>query len=271
MLDLRALRADPATARAALARRGSEAELDRLLELDEVWRKLQGTVDELRATRNGHRFHLGLEACGIGMPHSQRRPYRSPAGYFAHSTTRDAGRSYDPSYEGITLRFTSWAGMASYADPDYAPLREKLAQQIKLKVYQTLPEPDGRYFGPSHFANATNAPAPMDQWSNRARDYGLAMLTDEGKPLAFTKRTPSSVNVGFPSETTMRTQLRAAAVNMSRATTGPQFATAAAWLAKAWYPTVWSETLKLAMSLIDSCISPSDSFEMRLARFWARS
>ena len=59
MLDLRALRADPATARAALARRGSEAELDRLLEVDEVWRKLQGTVDELRATRNSAAQAIG--------------------------------------------------------------------------------------------------------------------------------------------------------------------------------------------------------------------
>ena len=59
MLDLRALRADPATARAALARRGADADLDRLLELDERWRALQGTVDELRARRNAAAQAIG--------------------------------------------------------------------------------------------------------------------------------------------------------------------------------------------------------------------
>lgn len=59
MLDLRALRADPATARAALARRGADADLDRLLELDDRWRALQGTVDELRARRNAAAQAIG--------------------------------------------------------------------------------------------------------------------------------------------------------------------------------------------------------------------
>ena len=59
MLDLRALRADPATARAALARRGADADLDRLLELDDRWRALQGAVDELRARRNAAAQAIG--------------------------------------------------------------------------------------------------------------------------------------------------------------------------------------------------------------------
>ena len=59
MLDLKTLRADPAAARAALARRGADGDLDRLLELDERWRSLTGTVDELRARRNAAAEAIG--------------------------------------------------------------------------------------------------------------------------------------------------------------------------------------------------------------------
>jgi seryl-tRNA synthetase len=54
MLDLRQIRRDPEPVRAALARRrdGSEARLDRVLELDERTRKLRPEVETLRARQN---------------------------------------------------------------------------------------------------------------------------------------------------------------------------------------------------------------------------
>ena len=48
MIDLRAARADAESWRAALARKGSAEEFDRLLEADERWRVLIPRVDELR-------------------------------------------------------------------------------------------------------------------------------------------------------------------------------------------------------------------------------
>ncbi|MGI8594871.1 MAG: serine--tRNA ligase [Solirubrobacteraceae bacterium] len=52
MLDLRALRSDPDAARAALARRGADAGLDRVLELDAHRRELLPELEQLRAEKN---------------------------------------------------------------------------------------------------------------------------------------------------------------------------------------------------------------------------
>ncbi len=62
MLDLKRLREDPETARAALARRGEEAvdALDRLLRLDEGHRTLLQDVEELRASKNAASKQIGL-------------------------------------------------------------------------------------------------------------------------------------------------------------------------------------------------------------------
>jgi seryl-tRNA synthetase len=61
MLDLKAIRPDPAPVRAALARRrdGSEERLDRALELDARWRALTGEVEELRAQRRTYSEAIG--------------------------------------------------------------------------------------------------------------------------------------------------------------------------------------------------------------------
>jgi seryl-tRNA synthetase len=48
LIDLRAARSDPDRFRAAIARRGADEELDKLLTVDERWRELVPKVDELR-------------------------------------------------------------------------------------------------------------------------------------------------------------------------------------------------------------------------------
>jgi seryl-tRNA synthetase len=52
VLDLKAIRDDLATARAALSRRGAEEDLDRALAMDEQRRSLIARVEELRAAQN---------------------------------------------------------------------------------------------------------------------------------------------------------------------------------------------------------------------------
>jgi seryl-tRNA synthetase len=61
MLDLKAIRPDPAPVRAALARRrdGSDERLDRALELDARWRALTAEVEELRAQRRTYSERIG--------------------------------------------------------------------------------------------------------------------------------------------------------------------------------------------------------------------
>ncbi len=54
MLDIRLIRSDPGAVRTALARRGDVADdaIDRVLELDERWRRLTTELEELRAEQN---------------------------------------------------------------------------------------------------------------------------------------------------------------------------------------------------------------------------
>jgi seryl-tRNA synthetase len=61
VLDLKAIRPDPAPVRAALARRrdGSDERLDRALELDGRWRALETELGELRARRNAGASAIG--------------------------------------------------------------------------------------------------------------------------------------------------------------------------------------------------------------------
>jgi seryl-tRNA synthetase len=59
MLDLKAIREDPQPFREGLSRRGAVKSLDRLLVLDERWRKLTARVEELRADQNRGSKEIG--------------------------------------------------------------------------------------------------------------------------------------------------------------------------------------------------------------------
>lgn len=175
---------------------------------------------------------------------------RSPAGYFEHCGAGDPGRSYDPSYEGITLRYLSWAAAASGDDPDWLFLRNIVKQHAKLKVFMTLPDPDGQHLGPSHFANATSAPAALDQWLGKGREYGLAQLGGDAATLAFTQRKRGgdfNYFEGFPAESRMRTLLATTNVRMNTVypESGyyPKFTLAKAWPATKWSAIFWTEGL----------------------------
>jgi len=59
MLDLKAIREDPPPFRAGLARRGTAAELERLIGLDEEERRVKTRVEELRAEKNRASKEIG--------------------------------------------------------------------------------------------------------------------------------------------------------------------------------------------------------------------
>ena len=59
MLDLKAIRAEPDAARAALARRGSDEALDRVLTLDSRRRELLPELEDLRAAKNAASKRIG--------------------------------------------------------------------------------------------------------------------------------------------------------------------------------------------------------------------
>lgn len=97
-----------------------------------------------------------------------------PAGYFV-----DVG-CFDTSYNGISLYFSTWAALAG----DWAFATEAVSKGYRLRNHLSLPEPDGRAFGPSHMSSRTSADPPHDQWNFPHRPYAAAMVTDEALHLA---------------------------------------------------------------------------------------
>ncbi len=110
----------------------------------------------------------------------------------------------DLSYEGIMHHFLVWAALL-YDDPEIDLFVGKSAQ---LKAYQTLPEPTGHFFSPSHFNTGTSNGSANDQWYAYQRDHAMAMLSSESHYLVWTGRVlPEWYEQGVPSEATMRTQI----------------------------------------------------------------
>jgi hypothetical protein len=121
--------------------------------------------------------------------------YYHAAGYMDH------GGGFDASYEGISLYFLVWAGLIS----DWPHVIEVVRAYSTLKGHLTLPEPDGRFTGPSHFSPATSAPSVFDQWGPYHRDLGAAMLVPEAQYQVFSVASPP---LGLPDAATLDTRIQ---------------------------------------------------------------
>ncbi len=143
----------------------------------------------------------------------------SRTGYELH------GGAFDASYQGIALRFLTWAALL-YEDPK---INDALHKMLVLKSYLTLPEPDGTLFGPTHFNTGTAGDAPNDQWAWISRDAAMAMIDDEALYTVWAR-------IGVPDEEAMRNQ-----ISRTFSTLGSGEASDVApapWQARHWNPTL---------------------------------
>ena len=93
-----------------------------------------------------------------------------PAGYFVDRGGLDLG------YGGQANFFTTWLALAT----GWTFVRDVVDRCHRLRAHVTLPEPDGRTFGPSHFQTRYSADAWRDQWEwGHYRDYAASLVTDE--------------------------------------------------------------------------------------------
>ncbi|MEZ4701061.1 MAG: dockerin type I repeat-containing protein [Rhodothermales bacterium] len=145
----------------------------------------------------------------------------------------------DLSYEGIAQRFMSWAALL-YRDATISGFLDKSA---RLKAYQTLPEPEGRFNSPSHFNTGTIWGSATDQWFTYHRDHAVAMTTDEAKYLVWTGRAlGSTYTQGLPDENQMRSDIALAISQRNADADGaqgwawnaPSAATPAVWAPQHW-------------------------------------
>jgi hypothetical protein len=146
--------------------------------------------------------------------------YYHPAGYMDH------GGGYDASYEGISLFFLVWAGLES----GWPHVIDVIRSFETLKAHLSLPEPDGRYTGPSHFSPATSAPSVFDQWGYYHRDLGSAMLVPEAHYHVFSVEEPP-LGVPDAAELDARIQNGIAGINT---TLIPSNELPLPWSANAW-------------------------------------
>jgi len=115
----------------------------------------------------------------------------SKTGYELH------GGAFDVSYQGIALRFLTWAATL-YDDPN---VDEALRKMLVLKSHLSLPEPDGKLLGPTHFNTGTAASAPADQWAWPSRDAAMAMIHDEALYTVWAR-------IGVPGEEALRARVK---------------------------------------------------------------
>jgi hypothetical protein len=143
----------------------------------------------------------------------------SRAGYEKH------GGAFDTSYQGIALRFLTWAAML-YKDPTVS---EALHKMLVLKSHLSLPEPDGTLFGPTHFNSATAADTPRDQWAWVSRDAAMAMIDEEAMYTVWSR-------IVIPDVTTMAGLVKKGILGLGAET--PSGEAPGAWSENHWVNTI---------------------------------
>ncbi|MCX5658788.1 MAG: hypothetical protein NTW19_03590 [Planctomycetota bacterium] len=94
----------------------------------------------------------------------------NPAGYFPEQGCLDAG------FNGLSLYYATWLTLAA---PDWTFVRDHVKEAWRLRAHLVLPEPDGKFTGPSHFNSRTGTDASADQWDWRFRTVAASYLTEQ--------------------------------------------------------------------------------------------
>ncbi len=101
--------------------------------------------------------------------------YFSPAGYWVQRGGPDIPFNGHANFFAVTTALAT----------DWPFAKEALDRVYRLRGHLILPEPDGKFSGPSHFNSRLGGPASTDQWAwDGARDTAAAMVTDEAAHLA---------------------------------------------------------------------------------------
>ena len=105
--------------------------------------------------------------------------YFSPAGYWVERG------GLDVNYAGTQNYFAIWAALMN----DWPFANETLGKVYRLRAHLMLPEPTGKFTGPSAFNTRTGGAVIGDQWNYENRDRGALMITDE---CAFLESVPTN-------------------------------------------------------------------------------
>ncbi len=100
--------------------------------------------------------------------------YFHPAGYFLERGGFDAG------FAGTCNWFVTGTALAS----DWPFAKAAIDKAYRLRAHLILPEPNGKWTGPTHFNTRLSSPATIDQWEwGKCRDWCVSLVTDEAAHL----------------------------------------------------------------------------------------
>ena len=146
-------------------------EIATLAELSRVFRNEPPM--QQRLVREARRILFGDPERGPETTDPRRGTFHA-AGYIGEEDGPET------SYNGISLYHLAEAAMITRGDKAWdAFMPEVIERMARFKAYNTFPEPDGRYDGPSSWAKRTNAPYTHDQRDRPWRRYAEAILTNE--------------------------------------------------------------------------------------------
>lgn len=159
-----------------------------------------------------------------------RRGTFHPAGYIGEADGPET------SYNGISLYHLAEAAMITRGDPDWdAFMPEVIRRMVRFKAYNTFPEPNGRWEGPSSWSTRTNDPYVRDQRDRPWRPFAEAMLSDEGLyRLRMGPNANSRRPFGLASRSQMLDDIERSLERMNRRPRRPE-----KW--KADQPPIWKE------------------------------
>jgi hypothetical protein len=108
--------------------------------------------------------------------------------------------------------------MTTRGDPAWdAFLPEVIERMLRFKAYNTFPEPNGRWEGPSSWATRTNDPYPRDQRNRPWRPIAAAMLSQQGLYLlGVDPGSYDGVASGIADPQPIRDQIRQAIARLAR-------------------------------------------------------
>lgn len=161
--------------------------------------------------------------------------------YFNAAGYGDHGGVFDPGYNGIWIKYLTWAAHVT----GYDFLADALEKIHELKADLTFEEPDGEVYGPSSFATSTTDGSPRDQHWKYGRDVAASYLTSAADYLRYGSRNLPAwwMPFGVLDVDDMRAQL---ASWTQRANTQEANQTFGTWTRPSdLVPSVWSNSLHL--------------------------
>jgi hypothetical protein len=190
-------------------------EIATLAELDHLF--AGDAAMHARLVGDARRILFGDERRGPDTSDPRRGTFH-PAGYIGEADGPET------SYNGISLYHLAEAAVVTRGDADWdAFLPEVIARMARFKAYNTFPQPDGSYEGPSSWATRTNDPYTRDQRDRPWRPFAEAMISDEALfRLGVDPRAYSGRAFGLASRENMLADIRQGVLRLSRTPRRPE-------------------------------------------------